>query len=301
VAADLDPTLIPYVAQGEDVFETAWQDVYRNYRRRGRPSWLRDVLGFMLATGWYSVFALVTEDGTKCLAEIWNPATVYPSWDDDMTECAHIFQLSPAAANRMATRNNWSVQRITANVTAQDYWRLDDAGNVLNSVVLGTTLVKPETPEPRLSRIPIFTSPLGGLPDTGIITGDTSKWKEETGLSVVSTNENIYRYWNKWWTFSMQILRDTAQTRWFEKSASGKNILTPEKVYKRGAIFRGGTQDSIEPLAVPPIPVELRTTQLDMEAMLQRGGPSWTMFGSVQAQLSSYVISQIAASTSHIA
>lgn len=98
----------------------------------------------------------------------------------------------------------------------------------------------------------------------------------------------------------MQLLRDTAQPRTFERSTSGKQIVNPQDWYRRGAHFRMGPQDEIGFVQPPAIPVELRSSQLDMEAMMQRGGPSWAMFGAVQQQLSAFVMSQIAASANQI-
>ena len=94
----------------------------------------------------------------------------------------------------------------------------------------------------------------------------------------------------------MQLLRDTAQPRIFERSRSGNKIVQPENVFVRGAIFRGGPDDSVEFIGAPPIPIEMRSTQLDLEAMMQRGGVNWSMYGNIQGQLTSYVMSQISAS-----
>ncbi|KKK85952.1 hypothetical protein LCGC14_2768120, partial [marine sediment metagenome] len=104
--------------------------------------------------------------------------------------------------------------------------------------------------------MPIYVAPVGGLPDMGSLTEgmiptysstlklhtqevSTERWKAELGQSIIATNEHIYRTWNKWWSFSLQLLRDTAQPRIFERSRSGKAIVKPEDVFRRGAIFRG--------------------------------------------------------------
>ncbi|MDP1907923.1 MAG: hypothetical protein Q8K85_06455, partial [Hyphomicrobium sp.] len=126
------------------------------------------------------------------------------------------------------------------------------------------------------------------------------RWKEEIGQSIIATNENIYRSWNKWWSFSLQLLRDTAQPRIFERSRSGKPIIRPEDVFRRGAIYRGGPDDSLEFIGAPPVPLEIRSTQLDLEAMMQRGGVSWAMYGNVSGQMTSYVMSQISASANQV-
>jgi hypothetical protein len=281
------------------LYDAGWSDINYRYRQRGRQGWVWDLAGFILATGWYSVFAMMAQDGSRCIAEIWNPATVFPNWDDELAECAHVETLSPTGLQRLASRNGWNVSA-KSNIKMYDYWRLGNIGEVYNSIVLGSTLVKPETLETRFYRIPIFVSPVGGLPDTGIISGDAMAWRAEVGMSSVSTNENIYKYWNKWWSLSMQALRDVVQSRIKEKSR-GKPIVKPEDVFKRGAIFRMTPEEDVSFMNPPPIPVELRATQLDLEAMMQRGGPSWSMFGSAAGNMTAYVMSQTAASTNQIA
>ena len=291
-------TVIP-AGRLSKLLDTAWQDVFRTYRLSGHTSWMRDAIAFMLVSGWYSVFAMVSQDGQRCIAELWNPGTVFPMWDDTMTECAHIVTLSSTAAKRMMARNGWTARIPDMAVSLYDYWLLNNK-EVYNGVVLGIQLVKPLTLEPRFSRIPIFTSPVGGLPDTGVLTtGDT--WKEEIGQSSVATADPVYRSMNKWWTFSMQLLRDTAQSRWFEKSAGGKPILKVADLYKRGFIARMGPNDEVGTIAVPPIPVELRAMQLDMEAMLQRAGPPWALFGAGTQNMTAYMMAQVASGAAQMA
>lgn len=300
-AEDLDREMIGAASAVEAFYKTAWRDVFKRGRKGLSEGFMRDLIGFLIATGWYSVFAQVTPDGKRCMAEIWNPATVFPNFDIDMVECAHIVELTPASARRMIIRNKWQMAAPTSKITLYDYWRTDDQDAVYNSIVLGTTLVKVETPEPRFKRIPIFVGAVGGLPDTGPLQTVSDTWKEEKGQASIATNAQLYKQWNKWWTYSMQILRDTAQPKIFEKSPSGAKIVKPEEIFKRGTIWKGGPQDSVEYVTPPPIPLELRTTSLDMEAMMQRGGPSWALFGAVQQQITSYVFAQIAASAQQMA
>jgi len=300
--AELTSEQITPAAELSKTFDMAWSDVFSQHRRKGRY-WLRDLIGFILATGWYSVFALMSLDGSRCIAEVWNPATVFQNWDDEMVECAHIFPVSEMQARRLIARNNWAVaQPPRGKVTIYDYWWLEDFNRVFNAISLGSNLVKSPTHEARFKRIPIFTSPVGGLPDTGELaaTATPDKWKGEIGQSLIATNEHIYNYWNKWWTFSMQLLRDTAQARTYEKSTGSQKIVTPETWYRRGAHYKMGPQEEIGFITPPAIPVELRSAQLDMEAMMQRGGPSWAMFGTVQQQMTAYVMSQVAASTNQV-
>lgn len=302
---DLGIEEIAPAAELSRLFDTAWDDIFSRHRRRGRY-WLRDLIGYLLATGWYAVFSTVSQDGSRCIAEIWNPASVYQTWDDDLVECAHIFQVNEVQARRLAARNSWDIAIPSGGynkITIYDLWWLEGVSAVYNAIAINGVVVKDATREGRFSRIPIFTSPIGGLPDTGELAsrGNADRWKEELGQSIIATNENIYNYWNKWWTFSTQLLRDTAQARTYEKTRSGKQIIRPEDWNKRGAHFKMAPEDEIGFIAPPPIPMELRSAQLDMEAMMQRGGPSWAMFGSVQQQMTSYVMSQVASSANQIA
>lgn len=328
----VDPEVSAAVASVSRFFRTAWKDVQNNFRRTNpRQSLQRTSLGFMLATGWYAEFAVVTDDGSGCYAEPWNPIEVYPMWDATLglSEVAHIYRASAIQATNMAKKNGWNLSgnyaqwrtSVGRGATIYDYWwvEVDDkfpfAKAIWNAIVIGTVLVKFE--RTRFKRMPVYVAPVGGLPDMGSLTQgmiptysstlkihtqemDADRYKAELGQSVIATNEHIYRTWNKWWSFSLQLLRDTAQPRIFERSRSGKAIVKPEDVFRRGAIFRGGPDDSVDFIGTPPIPLELRSTQLDLEAMMQRGGVSWAMYGSVQGQLTASVMSQIAASANQV-
>ena len=321
--ADLE--LANAVAEVSKFLGIAWRDVADTFRHSNpRQSLRRAYIGFLLATGWYSLFSVVADNGERCVVDVWNPIETYPMWDGDMglAEVAHIYQTTPRQAKNLVRRSGWKLtNRITAtsNIPVYDYWWTEIAEEfpftmaVMNAVVINNELVKFE--RTRFKKIPIYVAPVGGLPDMGSLSQGSQlsttsynagsysvseRWKEEIGQAVIATNENIYRTWNKWWSYSLQLLRDTAQPRIFERSRSGKAIVKPEDVFRRGAIFRGGPDDSVDFIATPPIPLEIRSTQLDLEAMMQRGGVSWAMYGSVAGQMTAMVMSQIAASAAQV-
>ena len=299
------------------ILDEAWADVEETFRRTGpRQSLKRSMIGLLLATGWYSCWSAVGDNGDRVFLDLWSPAQTYPMWDADLglSEVAHIFEVPASRLSSMQKMFGWmDLGALHGDQLIRDYWwvQVDSeypfSTRVWNAVVAAGKLVKFEPT--RFRTIPIHVAPVGGLPDTGPLSEGTpssvtggagqtkgERWKEEIGQGIVATNENIYKSWNKWWTFSLQLLRDTAQPRIFERSRSGKAIVKPEDVFRRGAIFRGGSDDSVEFIGAPPIPLELRSTQLDLEAMMQRGGVSWAMYGTVTGQLTAYVMSQIAAS-----
>lgn len=287
------------------MFDIIWENIVDSYRLRGHQ-WIDDLVDLLLATGWYTVFASMTLDGSSCVAEVWNPATVFPMWDDTLVECAHIFTPGPVAVKRLAARNGWELKSSPGDSTAiYDYWWTDQQLNIStvhNAILVGQELVKPDTVEPRFKRIPIFVAPVGGLPDTGdlMTSRNLNKWKGEIGQAFLATNENVYKTSNKWWTFVLQLLRDTAQPRTYERTSNPQQIVKPETWYTRGAHYKLGPQDEVGFITPPPLPTELRSTQLDLEAMEQRGGPSWAMFGATQQRMTAYAMSQIAATTHQV-
>jgi hypothetical protein len=289
-----------------ELLDYAWMDNNERFRRSGpRQSLNRYIYSLLLATGWYSVFAIVADDGESMFIDPWNPAEVYPMWDNftGLSEVSHEYTLDAVFASLMAKKNGWlDPGRMQGAVLVQDYWWIEYGEDIAvwNAVLINSKMVKCEPT--RFRRIPVYVGTVGGLPDMGVLSASTgvNQWKQEIGQALIATNENIYRTWNKWWTFSLQILRDTAQPRVIEKSASGKAIVKAEDLFRRGAILRLGMNDDVHFMETPPIPIELRTTQADLEAMMQRGGVSWGMYGDVQANLTAYVMSQIAASANQM-
>ncbi|KKK59108.1 hypothetical protein LCGC14_3037700, partial [marine sediment metagenome] len=157
-----------------------WEAEEKRYRSMGRQSLKGEVIADMLATGWYTVFSMVTAD--KIWTENWSPIEVYPEFGrEGLIEGVHIYSMSPAEANRKAALMGWEVKRaFTHNTALYDHWGFDNDGDTVNGIVLGTELVKPLVKDAALSklhRLPLFISPIGGLPNRGSI----SSWSGGSG------------------------------------------------------------------------------------------------------------------------
>lgn len=296
---DVLPIDMEQVSVRESFLASQWLRMENLSMRRGRGGFLRELTSFALATGWISVISFATNN--EIIAEVWNPAETYPEfYEEGVIRCAHIYPISGRAVKRKAKIKGWTLQNRyndAEQLKAYDYWIVGDDG-VMNGVVLGNDLVKPMTAETSMEKIPIYTLPMAGLPDRGsIITGDD--WKKTIGQSAIATNESVYNSTNKLFTFLMQLLRDTAQTRWIEKS-SGQAKVRQEDLNKRGALFHLGLNESLEPTQTPIIPVELRTFIFDVSAMRQKGSLPDIMFGGVQQQISGYLMQQIYGAALHI-
>lgn len=276
-----------------------WKVNNERYRKRGKQSWFDEFVSLLLITGWYSVFMLVTDEGA--FAEVWHPATFYPLFGDEgLVEGAQIVQLTAAEANRMAAQKGWPLTRkLVGSATLYNYWTLDDAGDVVNAIALSNDVVKDETKHPAFEGvIPILCSPVGGLPDYGAIKGGDA-WREYVGQSIFATNERVYDDYNRLSSFLMQLVRDTAQSRWVEKSR-GEGVLNETNIFKRGGIYKIAPDEDIYALPVPTIPVEIKGAQYSMEGQMQRGGISHMIFGSITQEVSGFTLQQIAQAAQQI-
>lgn len=286
----------------ERIIDGTWKVINKEYRRRGRKSWLEYTTGLLLSTGWYAVLAMAASD--KLVAETWNPIEVYPDWDSQgLQVVAHIFTLDPQAAERLFIQRNWPWDQTlrARKVTIYDLWE-DFNGQIINVTVANHMVVKPETLEP-FDEIPVLVGPVGGLPDDGPISVHSrsrvnTDWRSEVGQSILSTNADVYRQYNRMVTFMQQILRDTAQPKYWEKS-SGDNILTPEGLESRGAIFRLGSNDEVGTMQMPGIPVELTGLISTFDAMIQRGSFPHAISGQVQ-NIPLGLMSQVAAAATQV-
>ncbi|KKN81710.1 hypothetical protein LCGC14_0316220 [marine sediment metagenome] len=283
------------VGELERYMTERWTEQEINYRHMGRQSWLGQLVGLMLAFGWYNVFAMVEKD--RIWAEVWHPAQCYPNYDDGvLVEHARIYRMSSAAANFTAKAMGKVDARFNGTTTLYNFWGFDADNVPVNSVVLGSDFIKKPTKEEHLHRLPIFSSPIGGLPDMGSI-GSASEYQKHWGEPLLATNEDIQNNYNKMLTYLQQLIRDTANPRWFEQSSGATPILTPETVFKRGGIFYGGPNDAITPLGTPPIPVEIQQMMFNYQNMQQRGMFPYAVYGNIQQQISSLAMANIASAS----
>lgn len=299
----LSPAEIDSTSYLEKYITGRWTAEEQRYRRAGRQSLIGEIASYMLGTGWFSVFAMATEDSVR--AEVLNPIEVFPEFGPDgLVRVSNIYSMTPAVANRKLKMMGWSVKRpISHNTYLYNYWDYDNDGDVVNGIVIGDEFVKPLTKEPELSElhiIPVLVSPVGGLPDRGSILSQSGKWQEYFGESIVAVNANLADNYNRLLTFIQQVIRDTANPRWFEQSNSDTPILREEDMFKRGAVFRGGLGELVQALPMPAMPVEARQMLFDYQNMLQRGMFPWVIFGNVQQQMSYIAMANIASSALQI-
>ncbi len=305
-SVELPQENIAAVSYLEKYISERWISQEKRYRSAGRQSWLGEFIAWLLSTGWYSVFAMV-EDNTfhsEVWAEVWSPADCFPGFGPDgLVEHAHIYKLSPAATIKKIKTMGWTHNKpVTVDTWFYDYWRFDTDGDVTNSIVIDTEFAKSpvkDVPCSKVGRLPIFTSPAGGLPDMGSI--KTSKgWQNHYGESIVGTNEDLLLNYNKMRSFMQQAARTAAQPHWLELSSGETPIATETLMDRWGSVLHGQPGEDVRPLQGTPIPVELTNILFHYQNELQRGMFPWAVFGNVQQQMSYLAMANVASASMQI-
>lgn len=298
----LPPEFIPATAYMERYVTERWKDQEKRYRQIGRQSWLAEAVSWMLAIGWYSIFAMATKD--EVWAEVWSPYDCFPEYGPDgLIEHARIYKLSAGAANRKLRVMGWIVARpFTSDVTFYDHWTFDADGDIVNAVVANTQFVKQPVKDiavSKVGRLPIFTSAVGGLPDMGSIKG-AKEWQKHYGESIVATNEDLGFQYNKMRSFVQQVARTAAQPHWFETSTGETPIATDALMDKWGSILRGAVGEDVRPLQSPTIPIELTNMLYHYQQELQRGLFPAAVFGNLQQQMSYLAMANVASAAMQV-
>lgn len=270
-------------------------------RDQTRGTMLGDVVEYfikmVLSTGWYALMSVPGEDGWTVRAL--HPATVFPEYDSagQLTTVARKYTISAGEAARKSIEEHWApfTPRTPAAVTVYQLFNTQNTGEVTFECALGGNhLAVPVTPLP-YSRPPIFTGPVGGLPDTGLLSDSKDAWRADIGQSILGAVADVMKEYNKLLTYIQQLIRDTSSARWVDESA--QKVVTAEKLYSRGVIFRPAPGEKIYPIQTPSIPADARTHQYDLRSMIQRGTFSDISYGGVTQQMTAYLMSSVTAAS----
>ena len=278
-------------AKCERALEYLWRGVDRKMSKGGRQSFLSELNFFILALGWYAGVVSFDDTEQKGIAVLWNPADTYPRYsDNEMVTCLHEYKLPITSAVRKAKTNGWSYNptRKTGDVVLSDYYYLDENGKFINSILIDNKTVMGETSRDDAM---LMVSPVGGFPDKGSIVPGDIDWTTRIGQSILETNKDIYAKQNRWLTFELQILRDTAQSKYIEYS-QGDPKVQAEQLTKRGALFHFLPGEDLKTLDPSPIPLEMQAAIAAFDKQTQKGGFGDVLYGLLEGNLSGFALSQ---------
>lgn len=274
-------------------FGRVWQNVDRQDINRGKQSWFHTLIGFLVATGWYAMPYTLKEDGVPWV-DYWNPQTVFPDFGDELSEglvrLARVRMIRRSNAERLVKQKGWTLPRAGwgKQIFYARLWKKEDENQVVLRDILGNTVVN-EQVLTGFTSIPVMVGQTGGIP------GYTKTGEQIDGQSILATNEPLFMILNRQMSFMSQLVRDTSNPVSWEKSASGKSIVSdPDGLYKRGAHYKMGVQDDLGFLQKSPIPVELSQLLFRINSMMRKGSFDDTVFGSILQEVSAVLVSQAA-------
>jgi hypothetical protein len=255
----------------------------------------------MLATGWYALVSVPTQEGW--IMQSWNPASIFPEYDSNgnLVAVARCYVTTYREGMRKAVTEGWKSPPIRTN--GRGMWKIDqlyklEGSEVRHYVIYDQRYVVSARALP-WNTIPIYTAPVNGLPDDGSIM-ENEGWRSEVGVSLVGPMLDIQDNYNKMLTYMQQILRDVATPRFAEANAGSDIVKNPDDLYKRGAYFRHGMEEKIYAIETPALPPEMRGHQFDLRSMVQRGMFSDISFGNITQQVSAMLMSQVTASAERV-
>jgi hypothetical protein len=305
----LPPEFITGTSYFEKFTQRQWKNQERRYRHMGRKTWQGEMVGWLLALGWYSVFAMVDEH--RVWAEVWSPYECFPMFDNNgLCEHAHVYSLSPAVAKRKIKAMGWPINTdhwklnrwMKSDIIFYDLWFFDDDGDACNAVVVDGQFAKMPQKDLKVSktgRLPIFTSAVGGLPDMGSIKPN-KEWQKHYGEPLCATNEDITLQYNKMRSFVQQAARSAAEPHWLELSSGDSYIATEELMSQWGSVLHGSPGDMVTALQSTPIPIELTSALYLYQNEAARGSLPNSLFGILEKSMSYLSMANVAASAMQI-
>jgi len=286
-----DPIEMDKQAKCERACQYMWKKINEKRMAGGLPSFESELSFDLLILGWYAGQSVYDEETQMLVPTLWHPAQTFPRYEDgELTACVHEYTLTARSLLRKAKRNGWSYEArgLDNIVTLDDYYYVDENGDLVNRIFADR---KPITPEEVREDVLLLVAPVGGFPEEGVIEG-RDDWKGLIGQSILETNAPTIQSHNRWSSFMLQILRDSAQPRWQEIS-TGEPKVDPDKLMDRGFVVHFQPGESLTPIASNPIPIEMQSLLMSMDRDLQKGGFSDMLYGLMEGRTSGYAMTQI--------
>lgn len=275
-----------------------WKKIDYERQRGGNKPFLQELGFYVLTLGWYSIVYSYDEESSMLIAELWNPAEVYPRFEDgEMTACTHSYSITKLAAKRKANLNGWDYPtygNLGGSVTLDNYFYLDEDNILQNMILIENKDVTGLVPRENMK---VLVSPVGGFPDKGSIkSGET--WKGMLGQGIFEAPSTEWNAFNKLSSFVLERGREAAEPKWIERSAGAPKVQ-PEQLKKRRAVFHYGLNEGLDPVVYPAMPVEIPKSLDDFKRNISKSTFSDAVYGIVGNYLPGYTLSQILESSAN--
>ena len=262
---------------------------------RGQSYWLRE-FAYWVLSGWYAIFRRIDRQGkdVKFIADIWDPMTVYPEWDNEkLTRCIRTFSVDKASALTMVYGWKKKGYKLSGEfkepkdeqVKVINYW-LDERGKIYNALQVGDSIVKEMTLE-KFKRIPIYTGAIG-VPDR-----ITPLWQQRLGENIIAPNRDMFDYENKMISLMATIIAETAYPNIITKTRTGEAAFDSKDLKGYGSQVSLRLEDQVELLKHAATPAEAQYVMSWIARQKQKASFADTVYGGVpQIEISGFALSQ---------
>lgn len=290
--------------KSERALSAWWQGIDEERLWNGEDTWQHSMAYWMCLYGWYATLALTTVDHAtgepKFIAVPYDPAECYPEFGGEfgLRRFAHIYNAKLAdAVEKAKAYGTYSDAAFGGDpkidVQIINYW--ERKGNdVINSVMLKSNrwdYLKEPQPVEGLERIPVLIGPVGGIPSRS-----RRNWQSMLG-SVLAENERIYKDFNKWLSFLMQVAKEHAKAPFIAHNlniSDSEKALRPADVRDESVVIETDDPEAkLERVQVGPSPLDVVRILTLISSLEQRGGFPETAYGSALIEISGFGISQL--------
>ena len=276
-----------------------WKKIDYDRQKGGNSPFLQELGFYLLTLGWYSIVYSYDEENSMLIAQLWNPAEVFPRYEDgEMTACTHSYTLTKLAAKRKSNINGWNYQTYGGGdgsiVTLDNYFYLDE-NNILQNMILIEN--KPVTELIARENMKLMVAPVAGFPDKGTIKAGES-WKGMLGQGIFESPKGVWNAYNKLNSFILERGREAAEHKWVENSAGAPKVQ-PEQLKKRGAVFHYGLNEGLSPVMYPEMPKEVLGALDGFRREVAKATFTDAVYGIVGNYESGYTLSQVLESSAN--
>lgn len=277
--------------------EAIWREEDKRRRRSGLRQWRWSLADGMLMTGFWAVHASVEKAGRKpeFVAEIWNPARVYPDFSNGLLAVMYEYTVGHEALKEKVNELGWVLPPDMKSTSQGAYlvrllWEQGTQG-VVQSVVVSGKLVK-ERVKTRFKKIPVLVGAVGGEGVWGGRDINDNLWTRHFGESILEPNRELEDALNRWLTNLLQLTKEAARGL-IKHRGGGSGTISAEDV-QAGKMVDLLPNEDVDRMAVGQIPPEVGGISRIIQEMVQRGSFNWALFGLTgPINLSGVALSQL--------
>lgn len=280
--------------KSERAVSSWWSEIDERRLKSGLEPFRYDLAYWMCLYGWYATMYGVDDKGIP-FATALDPSGAYPQFADGLARFVYSYDSTLAGARLIGKRYGTTIRGRDDLQPCRiaEWWHRDSEEGTCHHAIMASGLKRgwvflAEPEEVNTPEIPVLCGSVAGSPKRD------GKGQKDAG-SVFYENERVYADFNRWLSFLMTLSKEHAQAPIIARNIEiDPTQLRPMDIRDTSAVI---TTDDPEAaiLRVGPGPAVVEVQQFlgIIDAMLQRGGFPYIIYGGLGRELSGFAISQL--------